>query len=165
MLIDSSYFTKAPRHILNATIGTIPTPNAKEVCEAINSFISTFQLEFLTRMLGNKVGMAVQSHLEGCSHGPLSDEYDELCRHLRESFADYIFYKFLGDTTTQATLTGPVRIKSANTYVAPIDRQVQTWNTMVNRNRIFREWVKSDCKITGIEISDAMLTKINNLNL
>jgi hypothetical protein len=94
-------------------------------------------------------------------------DMETLCSRLRESFADYVYYKILADGSEQATVTGLVRLKSANTQVgSPINRQVTVWNMMVERNRRFAEWASSGrCPYVGIKTSSKMLTKINNMNL
>ena len=43
MLIDCSYFTDGPRHIMNATLGEMPNPNAEEVNAAIEAYIARWQ--------------------------------------------------------------------------------------------------------------------------
>lgn len=169
MLIDCSYFTKGPRHILNASMGTLPNANAIEVNKAIEAYIEEYQEGFLVRMLGSTLGNKVNAYLvcldedENPKH---NDKLDAVCERLRVSFADYVFYHILRDTSTQSTITGLVRLKCANEYVAPIRRQVSVWNTMVERNRLFEQWCQSsECTLSGISISGDMLTLINPLNL
>lgn len=85
---------------------------------------------------------------------------------IREPFANYVFYKILRDGNSQATMTGLVRLKCANDYVAPLRRQVSTWNDMVDMMADFSEWVRtSDCQVPGIITDPNLLTKINTLNL
>lgn len=164
MLIDCSYFTAGRRHIQNASLGRMPNPNAVEVNNAIEHYIESYQEGFLIRMLGSIIGQKVQDYLTNDGNGDVCIE--DVCERLKESFADYVFYHIVRENNTQATITGLVRLKCANEYVSPIRRQVIVWNTMVERNRIFAEWCRSsDCAVSGIEVSSAMLTKINSLNL
>lgn len=169
MLIDWSYFTDGPRHILNNASGKALNAQTENVLATVNGFIEQYQEEFLTRMLGSALGNKVHTYLICCEDDGNSKpckSFDAVCSHLRESFADYVFYKFLADTNTQATITGLVRIKNANTPVSPLRRQVHAWNAMVNKNRLFAAWCKTeDCPLSGILVSDAMITKINSLNL
>lgn len=171
MLIDCSYFTKGSRHILNATMGTadtLPNPNAEEVNNAILAYIDEYQIKFLTAMLGATLANKVNVYLvcqEEDENPPHVESIDAVCERLKESFADYVFFHILRESNTQPTMTGLVRLKTANTYVSPIGRQVTVWNDMVDRNRQFAEWVKSDCTLSGINISKEMTTKINRLNL
>lgn len=169
MLIDCSYFTQGPRHIENASMGALPNANAVEVCKAIEAYIDQYQEDFLVRMLGSKVGNKVNAYLvcldedEAPKH---NEHFDELCDKLRESFADYVFYHILRDTSTQATITGIVKLKCANDYVSPLRTQVWVWNRMVNRNRLFADWCNSEeCAVSDISISGAMTTKVNVFNL
>lgn len=169
MLIDCSYFTKGPRQILNASMGTMPNPNAVEVNKAIEAYIAEHQERYLTRMLGAAHGNKVNAYLvclEEDEEPRHNERIDAVCARLRDSFADYVFYQILGDSNDRSTMTGLVRLKCANTYVSPIRRQVRAWNAMVDRNRAFEGWVRSgDCPLAGITVSDAMTTKINSLNI
>lgn len=169
MLIDCSYFTKGARQIQNATLGTLPNPDAEEVNQAIETYIAENQEIFLKRMLGVAVGNKVHTYLvclDENEEPKKIENLDSICAKLSEAFADYVFFQILRDINSQATMTGLVRLKCANEYVAPIRRQVNIWNSMVDRNRLFAEWIKtSECKISDIIISDDMITKINTLNL
>lgn len=172
MLIDCSYFTKGSRHILNASLGTnetLPNPNTMEVNLAIEGYIEEHQEMFLTQMLGQTLGNRVNAYLvcleddETPKHMP---GLDAICDRLREPFADYVFFHILRDMNTQSTMTGLVRLKCANEYVAPLRRQVSIWNSMANKNRLFAEWCNSsECAISGISVDSNMLTYINTLNL
>lgn len=168
MLIDCSYFATGPRHILNATMGTMPNPNAREVQTAIESYIREYQEIFLILMLGSKVGKRVHGYLEW-EEGEVPDtdnEIDEICEMLKEPFADYVFYHIIGENATQATATGLVRLKCANEYVSPIRRQVKAWNRMVERNRQFIRWVsEGGCPFKGVTTSMSMVEYINIFNI
>lgn len=174
MLIDCSYFTNGPRHILNASLGTVgrlPNANATEVNETIEAYISEYQEEYLVGMLGKTMGNKVNANLvclEEDEKPTHHENIDAVCERLRDSFADYVFFHILRDTSTQSTITGLVRLKCANEYVAPIRRQVNVWNTMVDKHSRFAEWCQStDCTMPGISINpySDMLTKINQFNL
>lgn len=173
MLIDCSYFTKGARRIQNATLGvsdgSMPNPNAAEVCDAILGYIEEHQEPYLRAMLGATLGNKVNSYLvcqDEDDNPPKIDNIDAVVERLRDSFADYVFFHIARDSNEQQTMTGLVRLKCANTYVAPISRQVNAWNAMVDKNRAFAEWAMSeDCPLAGIDTSSEMTTKINRLNL
>ncbi len=172
MLIDCSYFTKGSRHIMNATLGTLgrlPNANASEVIDTIEAYIAEYQEEYLIGMLGNKVGNKVNAYLvclEEDEQPTYQHGFDAACELLRDSFADYVFFHILRDSSSQSTITGLVRLKCTNEYVAPIRRQVNVWNSMVNKHSRFAEWCQSsECTLSGISINSYMLTKINQLNL
>lgn len=172
MLIDCSYFIDGPRHIQNATRGgsrRMPNANSEEVNAAIEAYIRMFQRPFLKASLGVPVAGAVSSYLklhekyEGEEHDA---DLDTVIERLREPFANYVFYKILRDSNSQATMTGLVRLKCTNDYVAPIRRQVSVWNDMVDMIADFSAWCKtSDCHVSGIVTDSNLLTKINVLNL
>lgn len=196
MLIDCSYFVEGTRHILNASVGKMPNVNAEEVNAAIVAYIKEYQKEYLIRMLGYSLGNKINSYIEsipdyefilrsgihnkktdrlydesikffgGFNHIEINPTYDPICTQLCDSFADYVFFKILRDSISQATITGVVRLKSANDYVSPIRRQVSVWNAMVEKHMHFVEWCDTtDCHLSGITTDSNMLTKINTLNL
>lgn len=169
MLIDCSYFTAGPRHIQNATLGRMPNPNGEEVNAAIKAYIFRYQRKFLNGVIGDSVAGTIISYLKEMDINADTEpqpDLDMVIEQLREPFADYVFYRILRDSNTQATMTGLVRLKCANDYVAPIRRQVSTWNGMVDMIADFTKWCKSsDCAISGIETASNFLTKINALNL
>lgn len=169
MLIDCSYFTKGPRHILNASLGTLPNANAMEVNLAIEAYIAEYQEQYLLGVLGSTMGNKVNAYLvclDEDDEPKHNDHIDAVCERLREPFADYVFFHILRDNNTQATMTGIVRLKCANDYVAPLRRQVNVWNSMVDKHNLFAVWCRSsECSLSGISISTDMLTKINQFNL
>lgn len=169
MLIDCSCFTKGPRHIRNASLGVLPNPDAVEVNRAIEAYIAEYQEQFLCDMLGSRHGHNINAYLlciEEDADTKVMPAFDDICKRLRESFADYVFFHILRENNTQATMTGLVRLKCANEYVAPIRRQVMVWNRMVERNRRFKTWIISgNCPLPGVVVSDNMTTKINQLNI
>lgn len=169
MLIDCAYFTKGPRHILNATLGTLPNVNSREVNEAIEAYISEYQEEYLVKVLGSERGNKVNAYIVCLNEEPEHthcEKYDETCNRLKESFADYVFYHILRDSSSQATMTGLVRLKCANEYISPVRRQTGIWNAMVEKHRMFAEWAASpECPLPGISISSYMLEKINHFNI
>lgn len=168
MLIDCSYFVDGPRHIQNATLGKMPNPNAEEVNAAITAYIKMFQWPFLKAAVGISVAENVTSYLEVLEEDEKGRDadLDMVVEQLREPFANYVFFKILRDGNSQATMTGLVRLKCANDYVAPIRRQVSTWNDMVDMIADFSAWCQSsDCHVPGIVTDSNVLTKINILNL
>ena len=181
MLIDVSYFTSGPRHIENASVAEMPSPNSLAVNEVIIGYIKAFQSEFLRNVVGDSLSQAVADYLDiieqekeyapdevdiSVEKVDYQSGYAVLCEKLREPFADYVFYHILRDVNTQTTVTGLVRLKCANEYVAPFKRQVSAWNGMVKRNRLFVEWAMSDdCPFTGLKIQKNLLTPINAFNL
>ena len=167
MLIDCTYFTAGPRHILNATLGTID-PNANEVCSAIEAYIAKLQKSLFIGARGKEVGKQALDYVKSldAEDSERDIDLDMVLEQLKEPFADYVFFKILRDSSSQATMTGLVQRKSANTYVAPIKRQVSTWNEMVEAIADFTDWCESgECPFPDIETSDNFKSKINIFNL
>lgn len=162
MLIDVSYFISGPRHILNASKAETPKQDSVAVNAHIEGYIKTYQMEFLREVLGEDSASVVANELNNVEVLP---SVTIVCDHLKEPFADYVFYHILRDANEQATSTGIVRLKSANEYVSPIRAQVSTWNTMVGKLNQFVAWAKSDECPLDIQISAYMLKPINTLNL
>lgn len=174
MLIDISFFTSGPRHIQNASVAKIPDQNSLAVNESINSYIKEFQTKFLLGIVGRNLASAIVDYFEIIDQEKeevLEEEkevesgYSVLCKKLQEPFADYVFFHILRDMNTQATITGLVRLKCANEYVSPIKKQVSTWNSMVDKNRLFVEWASSDDCPFSVKIEKNLLTPINAFNL
>lgn len=170
MLIDVSYFTEGPRHILNASTSAVLSQNSLSVNRAIMGYIKHYQLAFLCEMLGNALAANIDAYLkakdsaeEECDDFNIIDSYELLCDKLRESFADYVFFYILRDAATQATDRGLVIWKNENEVVPPISRQVAIWNEMVNRNIRFKAWAASQS--IAVEVSKNMTTSINRFNL
>lgn len=175
ILIDVSYFTSGPRHIENASTSQMPGQNSLAVNESINGYIEFYQREYLTDMLGEKNVQSIIDYLEllkqeeGKEKGEDTEEkevsmFEQICLKLREPFADYVFFYILRNMNEQATITGLVRLKCANTYVAPIRRQVNIWNDMVKRHLSFARWASGSCPL-AITIDKNLLTTINTFNL
>lgn len=164
MLIDCSYFVTGPRAIQNATLGNslLPNPNAIEVNEAITAYIRHYQWRFLKGVLGLELAVEVANTLKAIETDGESapTAHDELIEQLKEPFADYVFFKILRSSNSQATITGLERLKSANSYVAPIQRQVTAWNEMVER-------LEEIAALSGgaIKPGKNFITRINTLNL
>lgn len=180
MLIDVSYFMSGPRHIKNASVAEMPSPQSLAVNEVINGYIKAFQTEFLHSAVGFSLSQAITDYLEiieqekedSSDEVDISEEdksqsgYALLCEKLSEPFADYVFFHILHDMNTQATIIGLVRLKCADEYISPIKRQVSVWNSMVKKNQLFVEWAMSDdCPFTGLKIQKNLLTPINAFNL
>lgn len=168
MLIDVSYFTKGGRKVQYATSQATDDVNSLATNEYLTDFISGLQSEFLNAMLGTELGPVITAYLDmldnetSAEHNP---DNDVLCIHLKESFADYVFFMLLRDNGKYVTTTGTYRMSSDNTQISPIDIQVAVWNDMVKRNKEFYSWANSAfCKFE-IEVNSYMLKRINALNL
>lgn len=168
MLADVSYFTEGLRHIQNASRGRLPNADTEAVNATIKAYIRHWQLPFLRGVFTAEKAIEVNSYLNKIDEDICTEHYEEIddvVEQLREPFANYVFFKIMRDANTQPTVTGLVRLKCANEYVAPIQRQVNTWNDMVGMIRDFREWAQAEDYASWLGKGDNLITKINTLNL
>lgn len=167
MLIDVTYFTSGPRQILNAAANTAPAAaqgqNSKAVRESIEGYIAHYQPLYLRSMLGDSLASALEDYLADAK--PVDSDFETLAAWLKESFADYVFFQIVGDSNRKATITGQVKLKSANSVVAPNVMQVKVWNEMVESNKKFVAWAATDGCPFHISIAEEMLTPINVFGL
>ena len=164
-LIDCSYFYVGPLQIENARPIDDLDNNAYAVDEAITAYIERYQGEFLLKMVGKDVAQIITDYLANREADPdYEDEsVEELCEHLRPSFAHYVYFKLAGDVNQNMTITGLVRLKSANDYQSPRNRMVKVWNDMVQLNKLFAEWAETS--IYEVFYHVEMTTPINQFNL
>lgn len=168
MLIDVSYFTEGSRHIQNASLGKLPNTDAEAVNATIKAYIRRWQGYFLNRVLSVAYAGVVDNYLKLIDKDPNTEpkaDADMVIEQLREPFANFVFFKILRDANTQPTITGLVRLKCANEYVAPLWRQVSAWNEMVDMIHDFHVWARAEGYSSRLGREVDFLTKINPLNL
>ena len=169
MLIDVSYFVSGPRHIQNASTSKTAGADSLAVTGHIEAYIKELQPVFLEAMLGEKEADYAMDYLDMSDDEENEDtepsKYEIVCDKLKEPFADYVLFNILRDASSQATITGNVRLKCANEYVSPIKAQVIAWNRMVDANVKFVLWAREgNCPI-ALETQTNMLNRINQFNL
>lgn len=169
MLIDVSYFVSGPRHIQNASTSKTAGADSLAVNGHIEAYIKELQPVFLEAMLGEKEAGYAMDYLDMAddeeNEGTEPSKYEIVCDKLKEAFADYVLFNILRDASSQATITGNVRLKCANEYVSPIKAQVIAWNRMVDANVKFILWAREgNCPIP-LETQTNMLNRINQFNL
>ena len=177
-LIDCSYFYTGPLAIENAKAHGDMDNNAYAVQEAITGYIEHYQDEFLRNMVGDALAETVVKHLAdteayeqalaNAEDGEVVEPYvdedaEELCEKLRQSFAHYVYFKMVGDVNQTMTITGLVRLKSANDNQPPRQRMVSVWNHMVELNKKFVKWAETSSYEVYYHVS--MVTPINQFNL
>lgn len=169
MLIDVSYFMSGSRHIQNASISKTAGADSLAVNGYIEAYIKELQPVFLEAMLGEKEADYAMDYLElsddeGNEEAD-SSKYEIVCNKLKEPFADYVLFHILRDASSEATITGNVRLKCANEYISPVRAQVVAWNRMVSANVKFIQWAREgNCPIDLVTQTN-MLIKINQFNL
>ncbi len=159
-LIDCSYFQNGPLQIENAGVTDDLDNNAVAVQEAIQGYIEHYQGEFLRKMLGDTLAATVETHL---STNGIDSKLEGLCDRLRQPFAHYVYFKMVGDVNQTMTVTGLMRIKSANDNQPPRQRMVSVWNDMVALNRQFVKWADTSDYEVFYHVN--MVTPINQFNI
>ena len=111
---------------------------------------------------------AYQQALADAQEGEEPEPYvneaaEELCEQLRPSFAHYIYFKIAGDVNQTMTITGLMKLKSANDNQPPRQRMVKVWNDMVQLNRQFIKWAETSDYDVYYYVE--MTTPINQYNL
>ncbi len=169
MLIDVSYFVSGPRHIQNASTSKTAGADTLAVVGHIEAYIKELQPVFLEAMLGEREAGYAMDYLDmsidKANEETEPSKYEIICDKLKEPFADYVLFNMLRDASSQATITGNVRLKCANEYVSPIKAQVIAWNRMVDANVKFILWAREgNCPIP-LETQTNLLNKVNQFNL
>lgn len=100
-----------PWQIRNATTAKMPTAEGLSANNVIYGYIRSFQRKFLNDVVGFTLAGQITDYLEIIENESPKTEndtvspYEYVCRQLRESFADYVFYHILRDMNTDATVT------------------------------------------------------------
>lgn len=164
-LIDCSYFYVGPLQIMNARPIDDLDNNAIAVQETITGYIERYQGEFLLKMVGKELSADVTAYLaeRGNDEQHTDEAMEELCEKLRPSFAHYVYFKLVGDVNQTMTITGLMKLKSANDNQIPRQRMVKVWNDMVVFNKQFVEWAEESDYDVFYYVE--MVTPINQFNL
>lgn len=164
-LIDCSYFYVGPLQIMNAHPIDDLDNNAIAVQETITGYIERYQGEFLLKMVGKELSADVTAYLKerGEDENYTDEAMEELCEKLRPSFANYVYFKLVGDVNQTMTITGLMKLKSANDNQAPRQRMVKVWNDMVELNKQFVAWAEESDYDVFYYVD--MVTPINQFNL
>lgn len=164
-LIDCSYFYVGPLQIMNARPIDDLDNNAIAVQETITGYIERYQGEFLLKMVGKELSADVTAYLakRGEDEEYTDERAETLCENLRPSFAHYVYFKLVGDVNQTMTITGLMKLKSANDNQVPRQRMVKVWNDMVELNKQFVAWAEESDYDVFYYIE--MVTPINQYNL
>lgn len=159
-LINCKYFYVGPLQVQNARPIDDLDANAQAVQESITAYIERYQGEYLEKMLGEELAQQVLSYLA-------SEQGDEgmesLCSKLRLSFAHYVYYKLVGDANQTMTITGLMKLKSANENQPIRNRMTRVWNEMVDLHKEFVKWAETSS--FSVFYREEMVTYINQFNL
>lgn len=159
-LIDCKYFYVGPLQVQNARPIDDLDANAQAVQESITAYIERYQGEYLESMLGERLAVQVLSYL---SSEEEDADMEGLCEKLRLSFAHYVYYKLVGDVNQTMTITGLMKLKSANENQPIRQRMVKVWNEMVDLHKKFVKWAETSS--FNVFYREDMVTCINQFNL
>lgn len=176
-LIDCSYFYAGPLQVQNARPIDALDANALAVRESITAYIERYQGEYLEKMLGEELAQQVAEYLDDIVEGRMvqpeidviggddnaSADMSDLCDRLRLSFAHYVYYKLVGDANQTMTITGLMKLKSANENQPIRNRMTRVWNEMVDLHLKFVKW--ADVSSYNVFYREEMVTYINQFNL
>lgn len=159
-LINCKYFYVGPLQVQNARPIDDLDANAQAVQESITAYIERYQGEYLESMLGESLAAQVLSYL---SSEEEDADMEGLCKKLRLSFAHYVYYKLVGDVNQTMTITGLMKLKSANENQPIRQRMVKVWNEMVDLHKNFVKWAETSS--FNVFYREDMVTCINQFNL
>lgn len=159
-LIDCKYFYVGPLQVQNARPIDALDANAHAVQESITGYIERYQSEYLEKMLGE---VLAQQALDYLASEQEDADMEGLCEKLRLSFAHYVYYKLVGDANQTMTITGLMKLKSANENQPIRQRMVKVWNEMVDLHKNFVKWAETSS--FNVFYREDMVTCINQFNL
>lgn len=151
MIIDFTYFTEKL---------SLPQRTNTEGRNIVESFIETYETEYLKKALGYDLWKAFTEGIEGSGtpdqrwidllHGK---EFTYLSKNnswdgfsndeLKSPIANYVFYQYMN--TPLNTLVGTaVQNVDNNSKISPAPLMIQVWNTMVDMNKVLWMFLKAN---------------------
>lgn len=153
-IIDTTYF-----------IGKINLPQigTSDGNEEVQSFIETYEPEFLQKLLGYDLWKAFSDGISGS--GPYAQRWNDLLNgkeftyggrnykwtgflNKPSSIAQYVYYQFQEYKAQSTTLVGDAAPKTANAQrVNPIPKMIDAWNAMVENNRLLAAFLNASVSV------------------
>lgn len=103
----------------------------------LQEFIDKYEKRFMIELFGVTFYNEI---IAGLGEDPVPEKWQQLVNEtdLKEMIANYVYYYWKRDETTQSAGTSEVKTKTDNaTSVNSIDKQVRAWNEMVRMVRLF----------------------------
>lgn len=123
--------------IFIAEISIPQTANYFENGGNLQEFIDKYEKKFLLELFGVTF---YNELIAGLEEDPAPQKWTDLVNttDLKEMIANYVYWHWKRDETTQSAGTSEVKTKTDNsTPVNSIDKQVRAWNEMVGMVRLF----------------------------
>lgn len=152
MIIDQSYFFGK----LN-----LPQTGNTDGVELVDSFITTYEKEYLQKILCYSLWKAFSEGIDG-SGEPSEQRWIDLLEGAEYEWkgktvkwngfensdklspiANYVYYRFIEDDAVNTTLVGQSTNNQTNaTRVNPVSKMIDSWNRMVEMNKVLFQFLK-----------------------
>ena len=159
MIINSSYFRSGIRNIPNM----VNSQTASKV--SIDASIAKYEPKFLELLLGYKLARDFQAYANDTDENKTPiPRFDALLNgaeytvnevlykteSIKESIADFVFFRHKSNTNTSNADSGEVLMQSENsTVISPTTRMRMIWNEMVEGVDELHEWMQGQFTIEG----------------
>jgi hypothetical protein len=102
-------------------------------------FIDRYEPAFLAKLLGSELASELLTEYEVIPH---DEKWDLLADRVRLPIAYYVYFYFQKNDATSSTGAGEVETEVENAVKSNVQyKMLNAWNTMVNMNLKFREWI------------------------
>lgn len=176
MIIDYTYFLSGSIRISGLPLnGVTPSATNGVLIDLLQYFIIEYEKEYLENILGDmysEFSEYIKSESLGVGKWDrlkdmLTDNISEGDFILKKSpIANYVYYWFLRDAQTEATITGVKKDGEDGSLVSPERKLVNAWNDMVKMNLKIYQFLDSNQKdYLGWIPNLYMITNINIFNL
>lgn len=171
MMIDGTFFQDGMLCIEGVAVNDI-TPDATNAAikSALEACIGQYEPEYLEGLLGEKLCDEFTGYLS-------SDREEERWERLKEKLirtapfprspiANYVYFHFLRNNDSAATITGVKKDEDDGALVSPERKMIFAWNDMVRQNeKIARFMLDNMPDYEGWELDEDLLTPINSFGI
>lgn len=169
MIVDASFFY-GPLNIegLMANSGADFTQAA--IQKGLQQFIERYEVQYLIRLLGNKLGLEFANYL-GKEEKEPEARWDNLLSELVpmpcvSPVANYVYFYYVRGNQVHATSIGATVTNSDNRITSCDSLIIPAWNEMVEMNRAVHSWLEGHKdEYAGFETHHELLEKINRLGV
>ena len=167
MIIDGTFF-KGITAIdgLNLETGA-PSVSRQAMVGFLNSFIETYEREYLSLVLGRKMCRQFVDYLNSDTETKV-DKWDKLKAFLVRGgvspIANYVFFFFVRRNDAHVSSTGVVGDSTKDKADASVV-QIPAWNEMVEMNLDILDFLCSDDAYDGFTFNRSMIEPINQYGI
>lgn len=175
MLIDETFF-RGELHIEGVVeTSGVPALTQEAAKKDLYQMIGIREREYYNLTIGRENAKKFMAYLDKEDKSDESDKkWSELERMLvyeidgykYSPIAYYVYFFYLRKNQTQSTPLGTTKSNTANVVVSAINKEVETWNSMVHIHKYLSEWLfQRRAEYSGYFFSDDLLETINTLNV